>query len=144
VTSTSDRVVYVRRPSFSVIVRVTNTSYLRRSCCLWQCPEDLQSHNAPWFTPRRGRTLFLLRIPRVPDDLERLWRSLFLVLWLLLHIRFGHMVWYRSDIREVLPGHESTRNRQEYASVRLQITAIRRMVVCLWVRARPFCAYPLS
>ncbi|KAI9567927.1 amino acid permease [Boletus coccyginus] len=65
-------------------------------------------------------------------DLARLWRSLLLVLWLLLHFWPGHVVWYRSDILEVLPGYESTEVRQNYAPVRLEITAIRGMVFSGW------------
>jgi len=68
VTSTSHRVVYVCKQYFSVIIHVTNTSCPRWSCYHWRCPEDLQSHNAFWVTSRCRRNLFLLCIPRLPDN----------------------------------------------------------------------------
>ena len=123
---------------FSVNPLVTNTLSRRRTCCLWQCPKDLQSHNALWLAPRCSRTLLLLCISRLLAGQSR--RSLWLALQLLHYRWFGHMVWYRSDISQVLQGDESPENRPANAPVRVKTTTIRGMVVCLWDRVRPLCA----
>ena len=120
-----------------VIVFITNTLSLRRSCWVWQCSKDLQSHNAIWVAPFCRRSLRLLCIPRLLDGQGWFRQGLPLALRLLRYHWFDHLVRYRSNISQVLQGTESTGHRQEEAPVRAQSTAIRGMVVCVWDRVRP-------
>jgi hypothetical protein len=120
-----------------VIAFVTNTLSLRRTCCLWQCSKDLQSHNTLWLASCCRRTLLLLCIPRLLDGQPQFQRSIWLVLRVHHYRWFNHLVRYRSDISQVLRGDESPENRQANAPVRTQSTAIRGVVVCLWDRLCP-------
>ena len=81
-----------------VIAFITNMLPLRRSCCVWQCSKDLQSHNALWVTPCWRWILFLLCIPLLFDGQEWFKCSLYLAFRLLRYRWYGHLVWHWSDI----------------------------------------------
>ena len=119
------------------IAFVTNTLSLRRSCCLWQCSEDLQSHNALWLATCCRRTLLFFCISRLLGGHGHFRQSLYLALRVHHYRWIDHLVRYRSDIPQVLQGDESPENRQANAPIRAQSTAIRGMVVCLWDGVRP-------